>query len=133
VKRRILTGTYVLSSGYYDAYYNRALKVKKVVTREFDRAFEDVDMLLMPASPTLPFKKGENVDDPIKMYMVDVFTLPMNLAGLPGLSVNTGYTDEGLPLGVQLIGPRWGEETLLGAAHVLEKVFGVPRIAGGDC
>lgn len=133
VKRRILTGTYVLSSGYYDAYYNRALKVKKVVTREFDRAFGEVDMLLMPASPTLPFKKGENVDDPLKMYMVDVFTLPMNLAGLPGLSVNTGYTAEGLPLGVQLIGPRWGESTLLGAANVLEKVFGVPRIAGGDC
>ncbi len=133
VKRRILTGTYVLSSGYYDAYYNRALKVKKVVTREFDRAFKDVDLLLMPASPTLPFRKGENVDDPIKMYMVDVFTLPLNLAGLPGLSVNTGYTDEGLPLGVQLVGPRWGEQTLLGAANVLEKVFGVPRIAGGDC
>lgn len=133
VKRRILTGTYVLSSGYYDAYYNRALKVKKVVTREFDRAFDEVDLLLMPASPTLPFKKGENMDDPLKMYMTDVFTLPMNLAGLPGLSVNTGYTEEGLPLGVQLIGPRWGEMAILGAANVLEKVFGVPEIAGGEC
>lgn len=133
VKRRILTGTYVLSSGYYDAYYNRALKVKKVVTREFDKAFEEVDLLLIPASPTLPFKKGENMDDPLKMYMTDVFTLPMNIAGLPGLSINTGYTESGLPLGVQLVGPRWGEMAILGAANALEKVFGVPRIAGGAC
>ncbi|QTX33071.1 Asp-tRNA(Asn)/Glu-tRNA(Gln) amidotransferase subunit GatA [Aminithiophilus ramosus] len=131
VKRRLLTGTYVLSSGYYDAYYNRALKVVSILKDEFERAFSEVDLLLTPTTPTLPFRKGENMGDPIKMYMSDLFTLPANMAGLPALSLNGGYSG-GLPVGVQLMGPRFGEMEIFGAAAVIEKRLGLPRIAGGD-
>ena len=132
VKRRILTGTYVLSSGYYDAYYLTAQKVRQIMTREFKEAFSRVDTVIMPTAPTPAFRKGELLDDPIQMYMADVFTLPINMAGLPGLSLNAGYSRNGLPLGVQLIGPKWGEMQLLAAASVLEKSLGSSLIAGGD-
>jgi aspartyl-tRNA(Asn)/glutamyl-tRNA(Gln) amidotransferase subunit A len=131
VKRRILTGTYVLSSGYYDAYYLVALKARTKISREFKEAFKDVDMLLMPTTPTLPFRQGENVEDPIQMYLGDVFTLPVNLASLPGLSLNAGYSKTGLPVGIQLVGPQWGEGTLLAAAEAVERVLGKPACAFG--
>ena len=131
VKRRILTGTYVLSSGYYDAYYLVAQKARTLISREFAEAFEEVDMLLMPTTPTLPFRLGENIEDPIQMYMSDVFTLPVNLASLPGLSLNTGYSAGGLPVGVQFVAPRWKEETLLRAAKAVEESLGSPAIALG--
>ncbi len=130
VKRRLLMGTYVLSSGYYDAYYNKALKVVAILRGEFDRAFSEVDFILAPTTPTLPFRKGENIGDPIRMYMSDLFTLPANMAGLPALSLNGGYS-EGLPVGIQLIGPRFGEMEIFSAAAVIEKSLGLPRLAGG--
>lgn len=131
VKRRILTGTYVLSSGYYDAYYLTAQKVRQIMKNEFKEAFSKVDAIFMPTAPTPAFKKGELLNDPIQMYMADVFTLPINMAGLPGLSINAGYSNSGLPLGVQLIGPKWGEMQLLATASILEKSFGKALIAGG--
>ena len=131
VKRRILTGTYVLSSGYYDAYYLVAQKARTQISREFTEAFRNVDMLLMPTTPTLPFRKGENSEDPIQMYLSDVFTLPVNLASLPALSLNAGNSPGGLPVGVQFVGPRWGEETLLGAAEAVERALGKPAAAFG--
>jgi aspartyl-tRNA(Asn)/glutamyl-tRNA(Gln) amidotransferase subunit A len=131
VKRRILTGTYVLSSGYYDAYYLTAQKVRQVITKEFNNAFEEVDSIVMPTSPSPAFKIGELLSDPIQMYMMDVFTLPVNLAGLPGLSINAGFSSEGLPLGVQLVGPKWKETDLISQGSILEKTFGPARIAEG--
>ncbi|PIE53949.1 MAG: Asp-tRNA(Asn)/Glu-tRNA(Gln) amidotransferase GatCAB subunit A [Dethiosulfovibrio peptidovorans] len=131
VKRRILTGTYVLSAGFYDAYYLKAQKVRQVIRREFAQAFSRVDSIVLPVSPTPAFTVGELIDDPLAMYMADVFTLPVNMAGLPGLSMNVGYTDGGLPLGVQLIGPRWGETEIVGMASVLERRFGEASIAEG--
>ncbi|MFP4481856.1 MAG: Asp-tRNA(Asn)/Glu-tRNA(Gln) amidotransferase subunit GatA [Thermovirgaceae bacterium] len=133
VKRRILTGTYVLSSGYYDAYYLRALKVRRLICREFDQAFEGADVILMPTTPSLPFRKGELVDDPVQMYMSDVFTLPVNLAGLPGLSVYAGTSRNGLPLGVQIVAPRWEECRLLQCGRAIENALGQAPLAGrGD-
>lgn len=131
VKRRILTGTFVLSSGYYDAYYLTALKARKMICQEFDRAFRSVDVILMPAVPSLPFRKGELLDDPISMYMSDVFTLPVNLAGLPGMTVFTGLEPSGLPTSVQLVAPRWQDRRLVECASVIEERFGCPPIAEG--
>jgi aspartyl-tRNA(Asn)/glutamyl-tRNA(Gln) amidotransferase subunit A len=132
VKRRILTGTYVLSSGYYDAYYLRALKVRRLICREFDQAFGEADVILMPTTPSLPFRKGELVDDPVQMYMSDVFTLPINLAGLPGLSMYTGSSRSGLPLGVQIVAPRWEECRLLQCGRAVENALGPAPLAGGS-
>lgn len=131
VKRRILTGTYVLSSGYYDAYYLTAQKVRRLLTEEFDAAFRECDLIALPTAPTPPFRRGELVDDPLSMYLADVFTLPVNLAGLPALSLNGGFTEEEkpLPVGVQLIAPRWGEPELLNAAAVLEGRLGRAPLA----
>jgi aspartyl-tRNA(Asn)/glutamyl-tRNA(Gln) amidotransferase subunit A len=129
VKRRILTGTYVLSSGYYDAYYLVAQKVRRRITEEFETAFDGLDAILLPTSPTPAFRQGAFTDDPIRMYMADIFTLPVNLAGLPGLSLNAGFSKEGLPVGMQFIGPKWGDLTLLEIASVLEKTFGPCRCA----
>ncbi len=131
VKRRILTGTYVLSSGYYDAYYLTAQKVRQVITKEFNNAFAEVDSIVMPTSPSPAFRIGELLSDPIQMYMMDVFTLPVNLAGLPGLSINAGFSSKGLPLGVQLVGPKWKETDLISQGSILEKTFGPARIAEG--
>lgn len=132
VKRRILTGTYVLSAGFYDAYYLKAQKVRKAIKEEFARAFDKVDSIVLPVSPTSAFKIGELVDDTMAMYMADVFTIPVNMAGLPGLAMNVGFSEEGLPLGVQFIGPKWGEEELLGTAAVMERRFGKAKIASRE-
>ena len=131
VKRRILTGTYVLSSGYYDAYYLTAQKVRRLLTEEFDAAFRECDLIALPTAPTPPFCRGELVDDPLSMYLADVFTLPVNLAGLPALSLNGGFTADKkpLPVGVQFIAPRWGERELLNAAAVLEGRLGRAPLA----
>lgn len=121
VKRRILMGTYVLSAGYYDAYYLKAQKVRRVITQEFQEVFQKVDVLLSPTTPTPAFAFGEEPSDPVTMYMNDVLTVPANIAGLPALSLPTSLTQAGLPLGLQLIGPAFGEEVIFRAAGVLEE------------
>lgn len=120
VKRRILTGTYVLSSGFYDAYYLTAQKVRKIIKQEFAEAYKHVNAIMLPASPTPAFKLGA-MSTPLEMYMADVFTIPVNMAGLPGVTYNTGFNEEGLPLGMQLIGPRWSDSALLDMAAALGK------------
>jgi aspartyl-tRNA(Asn)/glutamyl-tRNA(Gln) amidotransferase subunit A len=120
VKRRIMLGTYALSAGYYDAYYLRAQKVRALIRRDFDEAFASVDAVLSPTSPTTAFKLGEKMDDPLAMYLNDVYTVPANLAGLPGISVPCGFDARGLPIGLQLIGKPFDEETLLRLAHAAE-------------
>ncbi len=120
VKRRIMIGTYVLSAGYYDAYYLKAQKVRALIARDFAQAFEKVDLLLAPTAPTPAFALGEKMDDPIAMYLNDVFTVPASLAGLPAISIPAGLNSDGLPLGLQLIGKPFDEMTVLRAAGVLE-------------
>ncbi len=120
VKRRIMTGTYVLSAGYYDAYYLKAQKVRSLITADFKRAFEAVDVLAGPTSPTPAFDIGAKVDDPITMYLNDIYTIGANLAGLPAISVPCGFVG-GLPVGLQLIGPHFGESRLLAAAHAYQR------------
>ncbi|URK18552.1 Asp-tRNA(Asn)/Glu-tRNA(Gln) amidotransferase subunit GatA [Thalassospira sp. GO-4] len=120
VQRRIMIGTYVLSAGYYDAYYNKALKVRRRIYEDFANAFGTVDTILAPTAPSAAFAIGENEGDPVKMYLNDVFTVPASLAGLPGLSLPTGLSSEGLPLGLQLIGKPFDEETVLRVGGVLE-------------
>jgi len=117
VKRRIMLGTYALSSGYYDAYYRKAQKVRSLIAADFSRVFEDVDFLVGPTTPTPAFALGEKTGDPLQMYLSDVFTLSVNLAGLPALSLPCGFSEEGLPLGLQLIGGLFREETILRAGH----------------
>ena len=120
VKRRIMLGTYALSAGYYDAYYLKAQKVRTLISREFQDVFQRVDALVTPTSPTVAFRLGEKLDDPVQMYLSDVYTVPVNVAGLPAISVPCG-TSEGLPVGMQLIGPHLSEATLLRAAHAYEQ------------
>jgi aspartyl-tRNA(Asn)/glutamyl-tRNA(Gln) amidotransferase subunit A len=117
VKQRILVGTYVLSHGYYDAYYLQAQKVRRLIARDFAAAFERCDLILGPTSPTTAFEIGANIDDPVKMYLNDIFTIPAPLAGLPALSVPCGFDAAGLPVGLQLTGRHFAESVLLGAAH----------------
>ncbi|MEO0587943.1 MAG: amidase family protein, partial [Planctomycetota bacterium] len=127
VKRRIMLGTYALSSGYYDAYYNRALSVRRLINRDFDRAFEACDVVLTPTATGPAFRLGEKADDPLTMYLNDVYTVNANLAGLPGISLPAGTADvdgKPLPLGVQLIGKAFGERDLLRAARMLEAALG---------
>jgi aspartyl-tRNA(Asn)/glutamyl-tRNA(Gln) amidotransferase subunit A len=126
VKRRVMVGTYVLSAGFYDAYYNRARKVRTLIKRDFETVFaEGVDAILTPATPSAAFGLGEMQDaDPVKMYLNDVFTVTVNLAGLPGIAVPTGLSSEGLPLGLQLIGRPWEEGDLLNTAYALERAAG---------
>ena len=121
VQRRILLGTYVLSSGYYDAYYLKALKVRRLIKNEFDEAFKQVDSLLAPTAPNTSYKFGEKLNDPLAMYLEDVCTVPANLAGIPGISVPTGMSSSNLPIGMQLLGPAMGEEVLLRAAYTFEQ------------
>ena len=121
VKRRVLLGTYVLSAGYYDAYYRRAQQVRSLIISDFATAFERCDVVAMPTSPTPAFKLGDKTDDPILMYLNDVFTIPVNLAGLPGISVPAGFTREGLPIGLQVIGRAYDEATVLRVAHAYEQ------------
>jgi aspartyl-tRNA(Asn)/glutamyl-tRNA(Gln) amidotransferase subunit A len=116
VKRRILTGTYVLSAGYYDAYYLKAQKARQRMADEFRRCFREVDLIAGPTAPTPAFRLGEKVDDPVQMYLNDIYTIPANLAGLPGISVPCGFSG-GLPVGLQLVGPHFSEASLLNVAH----------------
>ncbi len=122
-KRRILVGTYALSAGYYDAYYGQAQKVRTVLAREHAQAFERFDVLVSPTSPTVAFKLGARTENPIAMYLSDLLTIPSCMAGLPGLNVPCGLT-EGLPVGLQLVGPQFGENTLFRAGHALEQALG---------
>ncbi|HEY6963229.1 MAG TPA: Asp-tRNA(Asn)/Glu-tRNA(Gln) amidotransferase subunit GatA [Gaiellaceae bacterium] len=122
-KRRIMIGAYALSSGYYDAYYGTAQKVRTVIKREHDELFERFDLLASPTSPTVAFKIGAKIDDPVAMYMNDVLTIPSCMAGLPGMSIPCGLS-EGLPVGLQLIGPQFAENTLFRAGHALEQAIG---------
>ncbi len=131
VKRRIMIGTYVLSAGYYDAYYLRAQKVRALILRDFTEAFAKVDALL---TPTAAFAQGENMDDPVKMYLNDVFTVPASMAGVPGLSVPAGLDGQGLPLGLQVIGRPFDEETMFAVGAALERAAGfsaLPSIRAG--
>ncbi len=121
VKRRILIGTYVLSSGYYDAYYLKAQRVRRLIKNDFDEAFKDVDTILTPTAPSSAFAIGQNIDDPISMYLNDVFTVPTNLAGLPAISIPAGYDEKNLPLGLQLIGKSFDEQTILNNAYAIEQ------------
>ena len=121
VKRRIMLGTYALSSGYYDAYYVKAQKVRTLIMQDFTRAFEGVDVILTPVAPTPAFKVGEKVNDPLQMYLSDIFTIPVNLAGTCALSVPAGFSVDNLPIGLQLVGKPFGEETILRAAHAFEQ------------
>ena len=124
VKRRVMIGTYALSAGYYDAYYVKALQVRRLIAEDFIKAYEKCDVLLTPTTPSAAFELGKNVEDPLKMYLNDVFTVTVNLAGLPGISVPAGLDASGLPLGLQLIGKAFGEEELLRTAAVLEEAAG---------
>ena len=121
VKRRIMLGTYALSAGYYDAYYLKALKVRTLIRRDFTQAFERCDVMVTPTSPTAAFRLGEKMDDPLQMYLADVFTISANLAGIPGMSVNCGFTGAGLPIGLQFLGKPFDEGTILRAAHAYEQ------------
>ncbi len=121
VKRRIMLGTYALSAGYYDAYYGQAQKVRTLIKQDFDQAFTSVDVIACPVAPTTAFKIGEHGDDPLAMYLEDVFTLPANLAGVPGLAFPVGQDAAGLPVGMQLLGPHFKEDVLLRAAHAYQQ------------
>ncbi|HUU54448.1 MAG TPA: Asp-tRNA(Asn)/Glu-tRNA(Gln) amidotransferase subunit GatA [Armatimonadota bacterium] len=121
VKRRIMLGTYALSAGYYDAYYLKATQVRTLIRRDFDRAFEQFDVLVGATSPTVAFRLGEKTDDPLAMYLSDVCTIPVNMGGLPGMSIPCGFSADGLPIGLQLVGKPLGEETLLRAAYAFEQ------------
>ena len=120
VKRRIMLGAFALSSGYYDAYYNKALRVKALIKQGFDRCFEQADLLITPAAPTTAYALGAHTDDPIQMYLGDIYTVSVNMAGLPGMVVPCGFDGEGLPVGAQLIGPAFGEGSLFRAAHAYQ-------------
>ena len=121
VKRRIMLGTYVLSAGYYDAYYLKAQRIRAMIKKDFDKAFEDVDFIITPTTPCLPFKLGEKLSDPLQMYLVDIYTVSLNLSGLPGMSLNCGNIN-GLPVGMQIIGRAFDEEMVLRVGHGYEKI-----------
>ena len=130
VKRRIMLGSFVLSSGYYDAYYLKALRTKALIKKEFDRAFEKYDMILSPAAPSTAPRLGESLSDPLQMYLGDIYTVSVNLAGLPGITVPCGMDDKGLPIGMQLIGDCFSEKKLFRAAYTYEQArgaFGQPE------
>ena len=121
VKRRILIGTYVLSSGYYDAYYLKAQKVRRLIKDDFDKCFKNVDAILTPSTPSSAFKIGEKTNDPISMYLNDIFTVPVNLAGIPAISIPAGQDEKGYPLGLQLITKALDEQKVLNIAFAMEK------------
>jgi aspartyl-tRNA(Asn)/glutamyl-tRNA(Gln) amidotransferase subunit A len=138
VKRRIMLGTYVLSAGYYDAYYLKAQQVRTLIRRDYDTAFEQVDVVAMPTSPTAAFLIGERVSDPLQMYLADVFTVSANLAGLPAISIPCGFTIDGLPIGLQLTGRLFDESTMLRIADGYEREAGwwkrtPPKTASAEC
>jgi aspartyl-tRNA(Asn)/glutamyl-tRNA(Gln) amidotransferase subunit A len=121
VKRRIMLGTYALSAGYYDAYYLKAQQVRTLIKQDFERAFAEVDLIACPVSPSTAFRIGEKTADPLEMYLTDVFTISMNVAGICGISIPCGFDSNRLPIGLQLVGPHLGEETLLRAAYAYEQ------------
>ena len=121
VQRRIMIGTYVLSSGYYDAYYLKAQKVRKLIKNDFDEVYKKVDAILTPSTPSSAFKIGEKTNDPVSMYLNDIFTVPVNLAGLPAISVPAGYDKNNLPLGLQFIGKPFDEQTILNLSMAIQK------------
>jgi aspartyl-tRNA(Asn)/glutamyl-tRNA(Gln) amidotransferase subunit A len=123
-KRRIILGTFALSHGYYDAYYLRALKVRTLIKQDFDKVFNDFDCIVTPTSPTAAFKIGEKVDDPLKMYLSDIYTISANLAGIPAISLPCGFTKKGLPVGLQILAKPFAEETLYRVAHAYEQNTG---------
>jgi aspartyl-tRNA(Asn)/glutamyl-tRNA(Gln) amidotransferase subunit A len=122
VKRRIMLGTYALSAGYYDAYYGQAQKVRTLIRRDFENAFSDVDLIAAPVTPTTAFRIGEHADDPLAMYLEDIFTLPANLAGIPALAFPVGFDRLGLPIGMQLMAPHFQEECLFKAGHAYQQL-----------
>jgi aspartyl-tRNA(Asn)/glutamyl-tRNA(Gln) amidotransferase subunit A len=121
VKRRIILGTYVLSAGYYDAYYRKASQVRTLMKMDFDEAFQNVDAILTPTAPTPAFRIGEKVEDPLQMYLSDVFTIPVNLAGIPAITIPCGFSHEGLPIGLQIMGKHFDEGKLLRIAYTFEQ------------
>jgi aspartyl-tRNA(Asn)/glutamyl-tRNA(Gln) amidotransferase subunit A len=121
VKRRIMIGNYALSAGYYDAYYLKALKVRRLIKEDFDKAFEQVDVIVCPTAPTPAYKIGEKISNPLEMYLQDACTVPLNLAGLPGISVPCGYSSDNMPIGLQIIGKALDEETILRVAYTYEQ------------
>jgi len=132
VKRRILIGTYALSSGYYDAYYKKASQVRTLILQDFQAAFELCDVLVSPVTPTPAWRLGENSDNPLAVYLSDIMTISANLAGIPGISVPGGFSEDGLPIGIQIQGPHFDEGTLLRVAYILEKMLGVTRMPSLD-
>ncbi len=124
VKRRIMLGTYVLSSGYYDAYYDKAQRVRTLIKGDFDQAFEKVDLLVAPTTPTTAFHIGDKIGDPLQMYLSDIYTVPINLAGVPAISLPCGKDPDSMPIGLQIIGPHFGEERILRAAYAFEEATG---------
>ena len=134
VKRRIMLGTFSLSAGYYDAYFKKAGQVRTLIKRDFEKVFADYDLIIGPSSPTVAFGIGENINDPITMYMSDILTIPVNLAGLPGMSIPAGLS-EGLPVGLQIIGNYFDEKTMYQAAYAFEQATEFhkqqPAILGG--
>ncbi|HEY6051873.1 MAG TPA: amidase family protein, partial [Thermoanaerobaculia bacterium] len=127
VKRRILLGTFALSSGYHDQYYGKAMEARQLLIEDFDRAFSAADLVVCPSIPNPAFKIGEKADDPLSMYLSDVFTVPASLAGLPAITVPSGMSRERLPLGIQILAPRFAEETLFAAAGAFEREIGFPK------
>ena len=133
MKRRIMLGSFVLSSGYYDAYYLKALRTKALIKKEFDKAFEKYDVILGPVAPTTAPKLGDSLSDPIKMYLGDIYTISVNLAGLPGISLPCGKDKNGMPIGLQLIGDCFNEKKIIQAAYTFEQTRAceAPAIAKG--
>ena len=123
VRRRILLGTYVLSHGYYDAYYNKAVKVREEITREMEKTFENVDFIATPTTPTPPFKLGEKLSDPVAMYFSDIFSAPANLSGAPAIAIPSGKLTNGLPASIQLTAPKWADDTLFDIAQEFETLL----------
>jgi len=121
VKRRIMLGTYVLSSGYYDAYYRKASQVRTLIKDDFEKAFGQCDVIITPTAPTPAFRLGEKMEDPLQMYLSDIFTISVNMAGVPGISIPCGFSKEGLPIGLQIIGRHCEEEKIIQAAYTFEQ------------
>ena len=126
VKRRILLGTFALAAGYYEAYYGSAMRARALLSEDFDRAFEQADVIVCPSIPAPAFRLGEKTEDPLTMYLSDIFTVPASLAGLPAISLPSGFSREGLPLGIQVLGPRFGEESVFAAAAAFEREIALP-------
>jgi aspartyl-tRNA(Asn)/glutamyl-tRNA(Gln) amidotransferase subunit A len=127
VKRRILLGTFALAAGYYEAYYGRAMRARAALSEDFERAFREVDVIVCPSIPTPAFRIGEKTEDPLTMYLSDIFTVPASLAGLPAISLPSGFSREGLPLGLQILGPRFGEDNVFAAAGGFEREIALPE------